>query len=214
VLDIIYHDDFFIAINKAAGLPVIPDKTNDPSAQSLLEIDLSTELFPVNRLDRPASGIVIFGKSSEWAAMLSRLFKERKVLKTYLAIVKKRPDPEAGKLTDHLEKRNNKAYIVKKKKKGKSAELIYRTIGRTAFYHVLEIELITGRFHQIRAQLANIGCPIKGDVKYGARRSNMDRSIHLHARTLVFTHPKTMETVHLTAPLPADPVWDHVNGIL
>ena len=213
-MEILYQTESLIAVNKPAGIPVIPDLTTDPSAISILSKQLSITLYPINRLDRPASGLVLFAKSQEYAALLNQVFKDRNATKIYFAAVRNNPEPPGGSLVNFLVKKNYKAYISSQKKQGKKAVLKYKTIGKTDHYHILEIELITGRFHQIRAQLSNIGSPIKGDVKYGARRSNKDRSIHLHARSLEFIHPLTNETICINAPLPNEPLWNYYLSTL
>ncbi|MEM9990852.1 MAG: RluA family pseudouridine synthase, partial [Bacteroidota bacterium] len=162
------------------------------------------------RIDRPASGVILFAKTPRAAQSLNVQFQERSVEKTYLAVVGQLPDPKEGTL-EHLLQRNartNKAQVVSAKtKQSKQATLHYRWLSSIERYHLLEVQLQTGRYHQIRAQLAAIGSPLKGDVKYGFRRSNADRSIHLHAWKLSFTHPVNGERILLEAPLPQETVW-------
>jgi 23S rRNA pseudouridine1911/1915/1917 synthase len=161
--------------------------------------------------------VVLFAKTKTAVGSLNDQFKLRQVSKTYLAVVKNMPPEESGTLQHFITKnpKNNRAEASPDEVRGgQSAELKYRLLGSSDNYHLLAIELLTGRHHQIRAQLAAIGCPIKGDVKYGARRGNRDRSIHLHAWKLAFRHPVTGETVELTADLPADPVWDACHKLI
>lgn len=223
---VIAKNNQFIAFNKPAGLPVQADKTGDKPLLQLAEIYTKSKLFLVHRLDRPATGVVVFAKTKTMVGSLGDQFKERSVRKTYLAVVKDLPKEQEGTLRHFLQK-NEKANRTgvkdgtatsgkatgneaasDPKGAGDLSELHYRVLASSDNYHLLEVQLITGRHHQIRAQLAAIGCPIKGDVKYGARRGNTDRSIHLHAWKLAFRHPISGEQVELTAPLPNDPVWN------
>jgi 23S rRNA pseudouridine1911/1915/1917 synthase len=206
----------FIAFNKPAGLPVQADKTGDKPLIDLAEIYTKSKLYLVHRLDRPASGLVVFAKTKTMVGSLTDQFKERSVHKTYLAVVKDLPKEPQGTLRHFLQKnqKNNRSNTTESETGGDLSELQYRVLGSSDNYHLLEVQLITGRHHQIRAQLAAIGCPIKGDVKYGARRSNRDRSIHLHAWKLGFQHPVSGEQVELTAPLPDDAVWKAFGGVL
>lgn len=200
----------FIAFNKPGGLPVQADKTGDKSLVQLAEIYTKAKLFLVHRLDRPASGVVVFAKTKTMVGSLGDQFKERSVRKTYLAVVKDLPKEQAGTLRHLLQKdgKANRSDITTDEAAGDMSEMNYRLLGSSDSYHLLEVQLITGRHHQIRAQLAAIGCPIKGDVKYGARRGNRDRSIHLHAWKLAFRHPVSGEQIELVADLPNDPVWN------
>lgn len=201
----------FIAFNKPPGIPVQADKTGDKSLLQLGEIYCKTTLYPVHRLDRPASGVVVFAKTKTAVGWLNDQFKLRQVSKTYLAVVKNLPPNESATLRHFIKKnpKTNRVEAALDESEGSQlAELNFRLLGSSDTYHLLEVELLTGRHHQIRAQLAAIGCPIKGDVKYGFRRGNRDRSIHLHAWKLGFRHPVTEEKIELTADLPADPVWD------
>ena len=208
---VIYKNNQLIAFNKPAGIPVQADKTGDKSLLQLGEIFCKSRLFPIHRLDRPVSGIVLFAKSSTAATSINEQFKSRTIRKRYLAVVKNPPPETSGKITHFIRKdgAKNKSLISDQPEPGSSqAELSYRLLGSSDNYHLLEVELLTGRHHQIRAQLAALGCPVKGDVKYGARRSNADRSIHLHAWKLSFQHPVSAEEVLLSVPPPEqDPVW-------
>lgn len=164
----------------------------------------------MHRLDRPVSGIVVLAKTKTAMTALTGQFRSRKVEKTYLAVVQNVPSEPEGTLVHFLRKNESKniSVVATESDAGaERAELRYRLAGSSERYHLLEIQLITGRHHQIRAQLAAIGCPVKGDVKYGFRRSNRDRSIHLHAWRLAFDHPVSGERIRLEAKLPDDPVW-------
>lgn len=211
ISDLLLHkDNQVLAFNKPATMPAQPDKTGDKSLLDLGEIYAKSSLFPINRIDRPASGIILFAKTNRAAQSLNKQFQERSVEKTYLAVVGKMPDEKEGTLVHHLQKnpRSKKAQVVAEgTKNAKRSELHYRWLTSIERYHLLEVKPVTGRYHQIRAQLASIGSPLKGDVKYGFRRSNSDRSIHLHAWKLAFTHPVHGERIELTAPLPEESVW-------
>jgi len=205
---ILHNNQQFLAANKPAGMASVPDKTGEKSLQDLLEIYCKHTLYPVHRLDRPVSGIILYAKTKKAVAELHRQFAAREVHKIYYALVRNRPDPESGTLTHHLQ------YDQHKKKTrsaddeaAKEATLDYTLIGQTDAYFALRIEPKTGRQHQIRAQMASIGCPIKGDVKYGDKRGNKDRSIQLHAAELHFKHPISGQEEHLYAPFPDLPIW-------
>lgn len=212
---ILYKDNQILVFNKPTGIPAQPDKTEDKSLFALAEIYCKHPVFLVHRLDRTTSGIVVFAKKASAAAHLSEQFKESTVKKTYLAIVAERPASDEGTLVHYILK-DGKSNISKAYDKeiagSQRAELRYRIIGSSDNYHLLEIDLLTGRHHQIRAQLAAIGCPVKGDVKYGSRRGNTDRSIGLHAWKLSFTHPTSKEILSLTAPPPEDNLWKALLG--
>lgn len=208
---VLYKNNQLIAFNKPAGIPIQPDKTATKSLQDLGEIYAKSNLFIIHRIDRPASGVVVLAKSKKGLARMNAQFQERTIQKTYLAVVKKAPEKNEGQLIHYLrknEKANKTQVFEEPVKGGKKAVLNYKVIGKSDNYTLLEIDLETGRHHQIRAQLAKIGSPIKGDVKYGARRSNKDRSIHLHAWKLSFQHPVTSETVDLVADMPDDAIWN------
>jgi 23S rRNA pseudouridine1911/1915/1917 synthase len=204
---VLYKNNQLIAFNKPATLPVQPDKSEDKSLMDLAKIYSKAEVHLIHRLDRPASGVVLFAKNKKALAALNEQFRNKAIEKTYLAVVKNKPDVDKGRLT-HTLKKNKAGTKALLAKDGKTAELEYEVIDSIDNYHLLKIKLITGRFHQIRAQLAEIGCPIKGDVKYGFKRGNKDRSIHLHAWKLSFTHPVSQEQETITAPVPKDNVWD------
>ncbi len=207
---VLYKNNQLIALNKPCGLAVQPDKSQDKALLDLAEIYCQSRLKVIHRLDRPASGLVLFAKTQGALVHLNSQFQEREVTKTYLAIVKEAPPEANGHLVHHLIKdgRRNRSKIVDTAEpSSKKAELRYRTLGSSDKYHLLEIELITGRHHQIRAQLAAVGCPIRGDEKYGFRRANRDRSIQLHAWKLGFRHPVSGEKVELTAAPPEENIW-------
>lgn len=207
---ILYEDDAFIAVSKPALLPTQPDLTGDVSLLDLVNQYVAKTCYLLHRIDRPTSGIVLFAKNETAAAQLNQQFQNRETQKLYLAVVENTPLSKNGDLVHFLteNKEKNKSYIAEAtKKEAKRAELHYVQRGSSDRYHLLEIELKTGRHHQIRTQLAAIGCPIKGDVKYGARRANRDRSIHLHAWKLSFRHPVLNKKIDLTAELPDEVLW-------
>ncbi len=218
-LQVIYEDNHLIAINKRPGDIVQGDKTGDTPLSDVVKQYIKEKyskpgnvyLGVVHRLDRPTSGIVIFAKTSKALPRLNKLFAEKEAKKTYWAVVKNKPNKNSDNLT-HWLKRNtkqNKSYAYKKEvPESKKAILEYQVIKKLDNYFLLEINLKTGRHHQIRSQLSSIGCSIKGDLKYGFDRSNKDASIHLHARKLAFIHPVKKEPIAIIAPLPKDPIWD------
>ncbi|CEN49168.1 RluA family pseudouridine synthase [Capnocytophaga canimorsus] len=229
-LQVLYEDNHLIVINKRAGDIVQGDKTGDMPLSEIVKQYLkekyhkSGEVFlgVVHRLDRPTTGIVVFAKTSKALSRLNMLFSEKEsVTKTYWAMTDKVPVPTEGEL-QHWMTRNtekNKSTAHKKEiKNSKRALLKYRLLLKMNNYHLIEIQLITGRHHQIRAQLAAEGCTIKGDLKYGAKRSNSDGSIHLHARKLSFIHPVKKERIEIQAPIPNDVLWqstyNQLNGEL
>ena len=208
---VLYKNNQLIAFNKPNGIGVQEDKTADKSLLQIGKIYCKSELYITHRIDRPASGIVLFAKTINGLRSINEQFRERTISKTYLAVVKNEPPKPADSLVHFLKKQGGKNKVVavdESHKDAKKAILEYKVIGQSDNYHFLEITLLSGRHHQIRAQLSAINCPIKGDVKYGARRGNKDRSIHLHAWKLGFTHPTSFEKVTLEAPLPEDPVWN------
>ncbi len=213
---IIYKNKQLIAFNKPGGIPVQPDKTGDKSLTDLAGIYAKIPVFAIHRIDRPASGIVLLAKNKKCLAALSEQFKKRTIDKTYLAVVKKLPTPSSGELTHHIYVQKNNKSIASDEpgKNTKEARLTYRLLASSDNYHLLEIKLLTGRQHQIRAQLAAIGSPIKGDVKYGARRGNKDRSIQLHSWKMAFDHPVTNERVSLQAPIPEGGVWEAFREVV
>jgi len=207
---VLYKNNQLIAFNKPIALGVQADKTGDKSLRDFAEIYCKHPLHLIHRIDRPASGVVLFAKNNKALANLNEQFRNRTVEKQYLAVVKNKPEQEQGELIHYLKKnqKQNRSTAFEEEKPGtKKAVLKYHLLASIENYHLLQIELITGRHHQIRAQLAAIGNPIKGDVKYGFRRGNKDRSIHLHAWKMAFQHPISKEKVLLEAPVPEDVVW-------
>jgi 23S rRNA pseudouridine1911/1915/1917 synthase len=225
--DIIFEDNHLLVVNKRSSDIVQADATGDKPLVDILK-DFLKEKYnkPGNaylgiphRLDRPTSGIVMFAKTSKALARLNAMFRHKEIQKTYWAVVKNKPAKSSATLIDYLIKSNatNKSSVVKKDKEGaKYSELHYDVIAQSDHYHLLEVDPKTGRHHQIRVQLSNIGCPIKGDLKYGFDRSNNNASIHLHARKLSFVHPVSKENMQLIAKVPNDPLWnffeDKVNN--
>ena len=217
-LQILHEDNHIIVVNKRVGDIVQGDKTGDKPLSEVVKEYLKDKynkpgevfLGVVHRLDRPTTGIVVFARTSKALTRLNDLFKNRETRKTYWAIVKNKPQESAATLTHFLvrnEKSNTSKAHSKEVNNSKKAILDYKIIATLQNYYVLEIELHTGRHHQIRAQLAAIGCPIKGDLKYGFDRSNPDGGICLHARQLAFTHPVSKENLTIIAPVPDDALW-------
>jgi len=213
-LDILFEDNHIIALNKRGSDLTQGDKTGDEALDSKLKEYLRVKynkpgeafLGVVHRLDRPVSGAVLYGKTSKALSRLSEMFRKKEIKKTYWAIVKEIPPSEGGELRHYLKKneKQNKSYAFPTMVKGsKEASLSYRLIGRSDNHYLLEIDLHTGRHHQIRCQLAAVGCPIRGDLKYGFNRSNENGCIDLHARKIEFIHPVTKEPVLILAPVPA-----------
>ena len=208
---VLYKNNQLIAFNKPPGLPVQEDKTGDKSLVALAEIYCKGSVQLVHRIDRPASGVVLFARTHSALADLNEQFKQRKVHKTYLAVVGQAPPEPEATLVHYIHKnaKQNRAIALVNETPGSEyAELHYRQIAASERYFLLEIDLHTGRHHQIRAQLAAIGCPIKGDNKYGFKRANPDRSIHLHAWKLSFEHPVTRDRETIVAPLPEEALWN------
>ncbi len=218
--NILFEDNHIIIINKLPSQIVQGDKTGDRPLADLVKdyikvkFEKSGDVFlgVVHRLDRPVSGAVIFARTSKSLTRLNALIKNREISKTYWAVVKNKPPKESDTLVNFLrrDEARNKSFITgENTKNAQSASLSYTLVGNSDNYYLLQIDLQTGRHHQIRAQLAGIGCPIKGDLKYGYPRSNSDGSIHLHARKLNFKHPVTLNPVSIVASVPIDPVWDY-----
>lgn len=217
--DILYEDNHLLVVNKHAGDLVQPD----PSGESALEDQIKAYikqrdakpgavfLGVVHRIDRPVSGAVLFAKTSKALVRLNEMIREGQIRKTYWALTEQTPDPEAGKLCHYIlrDGRTNRSRVYDAPKgDAKLARLRYATLGVGTHYTLVEVELLTGRHHQIRAQLAKIGCPIRGDLKYGARRSLPGGGISLHSRRVEFEHPVRREPVSVTAPVPAgDNLW-------
>ena len=217
-MDVVYEDNHLIIVNKSSSEIVQGDKTGDkPLAEMVKEYIKQKYHKPgnvflgvVHRLDRPVSGLVVFARTSKALARLNEMFRTKEVHKTYWAIVGNCPPTEEGELVHWLvrNEKQNKSYTYDKEKPGaKKAILDYKLIGRSERYFLLEIDLKTGRHHQIRCQLAKMGCPIKGDLKYGSPRSNPDGSICLHARRVRFVHPVSKQEIDVTAPVPEGNLW-------
>ncbi len=218
-IEILYEDNHLFVINKRAGDLVQGDQTNDAPLSDLIKAFIKKRdekpgavyLGVPHRLDRPTTGVIVFAKTSKALSRLNKMFAEKQTQKTYWAIVKDKPKKKSETLVHYLLRnpKQNKSYAHDKEVEGaKKASLSYRLIKSFDRYHLLEIELHTGRHHQIRSQLSKIGAPIKGDLKYGFPRSNKDGSIHLHARKLQFIHPVKKEELTITAPTPTeDPLW-------
>ncbi|MEY4203965.1 MAG: hypothetical protein RL013_1668 [Bacteroidota bacterium] len=215
-LNVLINNDLFIACNKAPGMATQPDKTGDECLLDLVEVRCKRPVHAVNRLDRPVSGIVLFAKTKAIMTELTDQFRHKTVEKVYLAIVQNEPPAQEGTLVHYLQKNQAKNIATahaEPQAGAERAELNYKVIGKTDRYFLLEIHPVSGKHHQIRAQLAAIDCPIKGDVKYGARRSNPDRSIHLHAWKLTFEHPRNGMPVELVADVPDEPLWKSAMAI-
>lgn len=217
-MTVVYEDNHIIVVNKTASEIVQADKTGDTPLSETVKQYLKEKyqkpgnvfLGVTHRLDRPVSGLVIFAKTSKALTRLNEMFRTGGVKKTYWAIVKNPPKEPESELTHFLvrNEKQNKSYAYDKEvPNSKKAVLDYRLIGRSENYYLLEVDLKTGRHHQIRCQLAKMGCPIKGDLKYGSPRSNPDGSICLHARRVRFVHPVSKEQIVLEAPLPDGNLW-------
>jgi 23S rRNA pseudouridine1911/1915/1917 synthase len=218
-MKILYEDNHIIAVNKTCSDIVQGDKTGDEPLSEMLKKYLKEKYSKqgkvfcgvVHRLDRPVSGTVLFAKTGKALARLNEMLQKHEIQKTYWAIVKNPPEKPAGELVHFLvrNEKQNKSYARNiEQKNSKKAVLEYRIAGKSDNYALLEINLKTGRHHQIRCQLAKIGCPIKGDLKYGFARSNTDGGISLHARSVEFTHPVSKKQIKITAPVPEnDKIW-------
>jgi len=218
MVKILYEDNHLIAAYKKPTDLSQSDKTGDSTLAEEIKKYLAEKynkpgkvfLGIIHRLDRPVGGVILFARTSKALERLNEMFRTREVKKTYLAVVKERP-PEDEAVLNHFLKKNekqNKTYVYDNEVKGsKKATLSYRLAGRSERYYLLEIELHSGRHHQIRAQLAKIGCPVKGDLKYGYPRSNEDSSISLFARRLEFNHPVTKKRISITSHFPEGDVW-------
>ncbi len=221
-MQVVYEDNHLIIVYKESGEIVQGDKTGDVPLSEVVKAYIKTKyqkpgnvfLGVVHRLDRPVAGLVVFARTSKALSRLNEMFRKGEVKKTYWAIVQQRPREETGEL-EHWLMRNeqqNKSYAyAKERPDAKKAVLKYQVIGTSERYTLLQVGLLTGRHHQIRCQLAAIGCPIKGDLKYGAKRSNADGSISLLAREIAFVHPVSKATVKVTAPLPKDNLWQAIS---
>jgi 23S rRNA pseudouridine1911/1915/1917 synthase len=221
--EILYEDNHLIAVFKRASDLSQGDKTGDEPIEADVKRYIATKygkkgdvfLGIVHRLDRPVAGVMLFARTSKSLARLNEMFRENGVKKTYFAIVKERPPDIEATITNFLKKneKQNKAYVYDSEVKGsKKASLTYRIKARSDKFYLLEVDLHTGRHHQIRAQLAHIGCPVKGDLKYGYPRSNEDGGISLFARKLEFVHPVKKEPVTITAHFPDGDIWHLFQG--
>lgn len=222
--EILYEDNHIMIVNKRSGEIVQGDKTGDePLVEALRKYIKERDAKPgnvflgvVHRLDRPVSGAVMFAKTSKALTRLNAMFAAGDVHKTYWAITRNAPRTSSETLTHYITttERNNKSYASDTPRPGaKEARLRYALVASSERYHLLEVQLMTGRKHQIRVQLSTVGCPVKGDLKYGDRRSNPDGSISLHARRITFVHPVSGKTVDVTAPVPAnDNLWQALEA--
>ncbi len=217
-MTVLYEDNHIIIVNKTVSEIVQGDKTGDKPLSEIIKEYLKEKYNKpgnvfcgvTHRLDRPTSGIVVFAKTSKALARLNDMFKNKEISKTYWAVIKETPKQTEGTLRHYLvrNEKQNKSYAYDSEKpNSKLAVLHYQLISRSDKYNMLAIDLETGRHHQIRCQLAKIGCPIKGDLKYGADRSNPDGGISLHARKISFIHPVSKEPIEVTAPVPDDNLW-------
>jgi 23S rRNA pseudouridine1911/1915/1917 synthase len=218
-MTVVYEDNHIIIVNKSASEIVQGDKTGDTPLSETVKAYLKEKyqkpgnvfIGVTHRLDRPVSGLVVFAKTSKALARLNEMFRTSEVKKTYWAIVKQRPPEMEGELAHYLvrNEKQNKSYAYDREvPNSKKAVLHYRVIGHSENYFLVEVDLKTGRHHQIRCQLAKMGCPIKGDLKYGSPRSNPDGSICLHSRRVCFIHPVSKERIEVTAPVPEGNLWN------
>lgn len=217
-MEVVYEDNHLIVVNKAAGEIVQGDKTGDKPLSEMVK-DYLREKYNkpgnvfcgvIHRLDRPVSGLVVFAKTSKALARMNEIFQNRKVKKTYWAISRNLPPRAEDTLVDYLtpRERNNKTYVSRTPADGaQKAVLDYKLLAKTDYYCLLEVNPHTGRKHQIRAQLSAMGCPIRGDLKYGDRRSNPDGGISLQSHRIVFEHPVSKKIIDLVAPIPDDNLW-------
>lgn len=221
---ILYEDNHIIVLNKRNSQIVHSDKSEDVSLEEMVKHYLKVKYNKpgnvfcgvVHRLDRPVSGALIFAKTDKALTRLNNMVKNREIHKTYWAITRNKPPKDRDTLKNYILRNqdNNKSYITKDVNNGLYAELDYRLIAQSDYYYLLEVDLKTGRHHQIRLQLSHIGCPIKGDLKYGFGRSNRIASISLHARSLSFVHPVNKSTINIIAPVPAEPLWQYFEQIV
>ncbi len=218
-LEVLYEDNHLIAVNKRVGDLVQGDQTGDETLADEVKAYIKVKynkpgdvfLGIVHRIDRPVSGVVLFARTSKALARLNKMFQEKTIKKTYWAIVDKRPNEESGRLEHYIKKNQEKNRVNvfdKEKSGGKIAILNYQLLVSFTNYHLLEVDLETGRHHQIRAQLSRMGCHIKGDLKYGAKRSNPDGGISLHSRMVSLMHPVKNEPLVITATPPDDTLWN------
>lgn len=217
-IKVLYEDNHLLVVNKPAGVLVQPDKKGDKALEEMLKEYIKEKynkpgevfLGVCHRIDRPVSGVVVFARTTKALTRMNELFKGRDVQKTYWAVVENKPEQTEGTLINWMKKdeQKNLSRAFDKEVPGSSrCELHYRLTGVSDRYFLLEVSPVTGRHHQIRVQLSKIGCPIKGDIKYGAKRTNKDGSIHLHARNIQFVHPVKNEPLSITAPVPDEVIW-------
>ena len=218
-LQVLFEDNHIIAINKRCGDIVQGDKTGDKPLSEIVKSFLKTKyskpgnvyLGIPHRLDRPTSGVVMFAKTSKSLSRLNKIFKDGKVQKYYWAVTKNKPEKQEDTLIHWLrknEKTNKSTYFKKETVKAKKAVLHYRVLKKLERYFIIEIELVTGRHHQIRCQLSAIGCPVRGDLKYGYDRSNNDGGIDLHAKKIIFEHPVSGKKIIIDAPVRDTKIWN------
>lgn len=223
-MEVLYEDNHIIIVNKEVGEIVQGDKTGDRPLCDIVAAYLKEKYSKpgnvfvgvVHRLDRPVAGVVVFAKTSKALARMNELFRVGKVSKTYWALSRNRPPRESDRLVNYIttvEKTNKSTAWQAPRPGAKEAVLTYTYRGASDRYHLLEVNLETGRKHQIRVQLSAIGCPVKGDIKYGDRRTNPDGGISLLARRICFVHPVSKEVIDVTAPLPDEPLWRAFEGI-
>jgi 23S rRNA pseudouridine1911/1915/1917 synthase len=221
-LQVLFEDNHIVIVNKRAGDITQGDKTGDKPLSEVVKEYIKDKynkpgdvfLGVVHRLDRPTSGIIIFARTSKSLERVNKMLRDKTIHKTYWAVVKNHPNKEKDTLINYLRKnpKNNKSTAYTKEIEGsKKAVLHYTVLKKLDNYSLIEIDLETGRHHQIRTQLSTIGSPIKGDLKYGFDRSNKDGSIHLHARKIKFTHPVSKELINITAPTPKEVIWNACN---
>jgi len=224
-IEILFEDNHLIAINKHSGELVQPDKTGSISLEETVKQYIKEKynksgnvyLGITHRIDRPVSGLVLMAKSAKALSRLNQMLQEHKISKKYWAITSKKPDNDEGTLIHYIRRNEQKniSYAFNKEVNGsKKAELKYKVAGKSDRYYLIEIELITGRHHQIRTQLSEIGCSIKGDLKYGFNRSNPDGSISLHSREISLIHPVTKRELKIIAPVPNDKLWLYFQNII
>ncbi len=223
---VLYEDNHLIIVNKVSSEIVQGDKTGDVPLSDLVKVYIRAKynkpgdafLGVAHRLDRPVSGAIVFARTSKGLTRINEMLRNHELKKLYWAVVKTRPPEVIGTLEHYLKKneKQNKSYAVGAGVEGaKQAALNYKLLGSGNHYHLLEIELLTGRHHQIRSQLSAIGCPVRGDLKYGYPRSNSNGSIHLHAREIDFMHPVSKEQVRVVAPTPeGDTLWEYFENML
>lgn len=223
-IEVLYEDNHIIAVNKSVSDIVQPDPSGDKSLEEIIKDYIKEKynkpgdvfLGVVHRIDRPVSGVVMFARTSKALTRINEMFQTSKISKHYRAIVKNHPPADSGTLKNYITRNTkiNKSFISEEMQQGyKLAELDYKLIGKSDKYYLLDINLKTGRHHQIRVQLAHAGCPIKGDLKYGFPRSNEDGGISLHSYMLQFVHPIKKETITIKAPFPEDKLWNAFKGL-